>query len=96
MTGRSAESGEAFDRGRLSDLDVAVASPTLLERAREIGVDIRGSGANTRPLTVEQIKELGLSEMHARLRRLAERPVGLMIFGSHAEAAAKGATIWAR
>lgn len=95
VTGRSFRTGKAFDVGRVSDFDIALGSRTLLDRAKDLGVALRGGGTRTGPLTAAEIEQLGLTSMHATLTRLAGgRPVNFMIFGSKAQAAARGASIW--
>jgi hypothetical protein len=42
VTGRNFHTGRPFDVGRLSDYDIALASPTLMQRAIELGVPLRG------------------------------------------------------
>jgi RHS repeat-associated protein len=90
-TGRSAETGALFDVGRISDLDVALVGKDLLEAARAAGVDIRGSGLSSGPLTVADIAKLGLSDLRATLTRLAGgRTVNFRIFADEATAKAAG------
>jgi RHS repeat-associated protein len=90
-TGRSAETGAVFDVGRISDLDVALVGKDLLEAARAAGVDIRGSGLSSGPLTVADIAKLGLTEVRATLTRLAGgRTVNFRIFADEATAKAAG------
>ncbi|HMA47824.1 MAG TPA: hypothetical protein VKP11_11635 [Frankiaceae bacterium] len=47
VTGVKFTTGEPFDLDRVSDLDVALAGDRLLERARELGVELRGGGGRT-------------------------------------------------
>ncbi len=95
VTGKSFRTGEAFDAGRISDFDIALSSPTLLDRARSLGIALRGGGTRTGPLSAAHIEQLGLTEMQARLTGMAGgRPVNFMIFGDKTHVAAKGASLW--
>lgn len=78
----SFRTGEAFDVGRVSDFDIALASPTLLQRARELGIPLRGGGIRTMPLKKEHLERLGLWELQEELSRLAGRDVSFMIYES--------------
>jgi hypothetical protein len=90
-TGRSAETGALFDVGRTSDLDIALVGKDLLEQARAAGVDIRGSGMSSGPLSVSDIAKLGLSDLRDTLGRLAKgRTVNFRIFADEATAKAQG------
>src|SRR5262249_27051778 len=90
VTGRSFNSGEPFDLGRRSDLDVALASPVLFRRAAELGIPMRGGGTRTEPLSDEQLKQLGLLEMADRLRQQVDRPLTFMIYSSRGAIAQRG------
>jgi filamentous hemagglutinin len=97
VTGRSAETGELFDVGRTSDFDVALTGQELLDKARELGVEIRGSGKSTGPLNDEAIEKLGLTELRATLTRLAGgRTVHFKIFADESTAMARAPTIGVR
>ncbi|HYY09932.1 MAG TPA: hypothetical protein VE781_03285 [Kineosporiaceae bacterium] len=82
VTGVKYTTGALFDAGRVSDFDIALASPTLFERARQLGVQIRGHGTRTAPLKDEELlRALGLDDLVAQLsRRAGGRPVNFMIY----------------
>lgn len=82
VTGAKFTTGAAFDVGRVSDFDIALAGSDLLERATEIGVELRSKGSRTGPLTITQLKELGLFDLQQQLSKLAGRDVKFMIFES--------------
>ncbi|MDB5616721.1 SpvB/TcaC N-terminal domain-containing protein [Tardiphaga sp.] len=87
VTGRSAETGQLFDIGRVSDFDIGIVSPTLLERAKAAGAFLRHSGASTGPLSAEVIEKLGLTKLRESLVRLAEgREVNFRIFSEDSQA----------
>ena len=56
VTGYSYRQGAAFDVGRRSDYDLAIASPTLIQRAREMGIEMRGGGSRTHELNPRDLK----------------------------------------
>jgi hypothetical protein len=82
VTGVKYTTGELFDVGRVSDFDIALASPTLFERAKTLGVQIRGRGSRTEPLKDEELlKTLGLHHLSIQLsERAAGRPVFFMVY----------------
>ncbi len=80
VTGRRFLTGAAFDAGRLSDVDVAVASPSLMDRAAGLGVELRSGGARTAPLSAAQVRALGLDEVTSQLSDRAGHPVKLMVY----------------
>ena len=84
---------EAFDAGRLSDFDVALASPELLQRAKDLGIGLRQQGVRTGPLLPFQIEKLGLSSLQIELSALAGRPINFMIFDSLDTVIVKASTI---
>jgi hypothetical protein len=93
VTGRSFRTGAAFDAGRVSDFDVAIGSPTLLARARELGVGLRSGGTRTGPLNAAQVQRLGLGPLQQSLSREAGRPVNFMIYGDAAAAAKRAPSV---
>jgi len=82
VTGRSFRTGEAFDVERISDFDVALASPDLLSRARRAGIGLRSRGTRTGPLSGDDLTSLGLDTLARELSERAGRPVNFMIYGS--------------
>ena len=93
VTGRSFRTGKAFDVGRISDFDIALVSPTLFERAKALGVQIRGRGIRTAPLADRDLARLGLRDLAEELTRQAGRPVKFMIYKSESTAASRAPSI---
>lgn len=79
VTGKSFKTGQPFDAGRVSDFDVALASPLLLSRAAELGIGLRSGGTRTGPLTARDLKLLGLSDLSNSLSQKSGREVNFMI-----------------
>jgi filamentous hemagglutinin len=71
-----------FDEGRVSDYDVALVSPALLQRAAALGLDLRTGRTRTGPLSEWQLRQLGLGGLAARLSSLTGRAVHFMIYQS--------------
>ncbi|GAA6139445.1 hypothetical protein NBRC116583_31920 [Arenicella sp. 4NH20-0111] len=44
VTGKSFRTGKAFDAGRVSDFDIALAGSDILARARQLGIGLRSGG----------------------------------------------------
>ncbi|RVU09897.1 hypothetical protein EOS93_17605 [Rhizobium sp. RMa-01] len=82
VTGRSYSTGEAFDVGRISDFDIAVVSPGLLQRAQSLGIGLRSSGTRTGPLSGRDLAALGLSDLASKLNVQTGREVNFMIYGT--------------
>lgn len=82
VTGENFRTREPFDVGRRSDYDVALVSPTLMQRATELGIPLRGGGTRTRHLRSEELMDLGLQNSAANLGRRVERDVSFMIYYS--------------
>ncbi|GAC1322140.1 MAG: hypothetical protein NVSMB13_00030 [Mycobacteriales bacterium] len=93
VTGISYATKAAFDVGRTSDLDVALAGRTLFDAAVEAGMPLRAAGSRTGPLSDEQQALLGLSNLRAELTSLAGHPVSFMIYRSSDGALARGPSI---
>jgi hypothetical protein len=93
VTGRSYSTGAAFDVGRVSDFDVALASSSLLQRAQELGIELRSGGIRTGPLTAENLAQLGLSDMAQQMTIQYGREVNFMIYNSADAAAARAPSI---
>lgn len=70
---RGHDSGRPFDEGRVSDYDVALASPTLLKRAETLGIRLRG------PLSFRDVEMLGLTDIQDRLSKMLERAVNFKL-----------------
>ena len=80
VTGESFRTGAPFDVGRRSDLDVALASPTLFQRARELGIALRSAGHRTKPLDPDELRALGLMPVVQVLRQRMARRISIMIY----------------
>jgi filamentous hemagglutinin len=59
--------GQTFDVGRTSDFDIALKSPELLRKAESLGVGLRSGGARTGPLSMRDLKALGLNDLASQL-----------------------------
>ena len=87
VTGEKFTTGKPFDAGRVSDFDIALASPNLFQRARELGIELHSRRTRTGPLKdVKHLTELGLYDLQRELSELAGRPVGFMIYESAEDA----------
>jgi filamentous hemagglutinin len=93
VTGKSYSTGVAFDVGRVSDFDVALASPSLMQKAQELGIGLRSGGTRTGPLTAENLRQLGLSDMAQQMTKKYGREVNFMIYNSAETAAARAPSI---
>lgn len=80
VTGRSFSTGAPFDVGRISDFDIGLASPSLLARAKELGIGLRSGGARTGPLSARDLEALGLRGLQGQLSRSSGREVNFMIY----------------
>ncbi|WP_397458672.1 hypothetical protein AB3464_00500 [Pseudomonas asplenii] len=93
VTGKNFRTGQAFDVRRISDFDVALAGPTILEKAESLGIGLRSGGRRTGPLAARDLKRLGLNGLADRLSRQAGREVNFMIFGSVALATSRAPSV---
>ncbi|TQV78840.1 hypothetical protein FKG94_12530 [Exilibacterium tricleocarpae] len=93
VTGKSFRTGKAFDAGRISDFDIALAGPQILARAKQLGIGLRSGGTRTGPLTAAQVQRLGLGGMQSTLSKQAGRPVNFMIYGDAGAAASRAPSI---
>ena len=64
---------------RISEFDIALAGRSLLEEAKEMGFKLRSGGVRTGPLSLDELRKLGLLELVQRLSELAGRDVAVMI-----------------
>jgi hypothetical protein len=80
VTGRSYRTGSAFDAGRTSDYDVALAGRALFDAAVDAGVALRSGGTRTGPLSAAEADNLGLAAIQRELSELAGRDVSFMIY----------------
>jgi uncharacterized protein YukE len=86
VTGVKYTTGKPFDVGRRSDFDIALASPTLFERAEAAGVELRSRRTRTAPLGRADLERLGLFDLARRLSAGVERDVHFMIYPDRAGA----------
>jgi filamentous hemagglutinin len=87
VTGKSFKTGQEFDVGRVSDFDIALASPELLQRAQSLGIGLRSGGSRTGPLSARDLQTLGLKDLSSKLSAQSGREVNFMIYESAATAA---------
>jgi hypothetical protein len=85
VTGRSYKTGKAFDAGRQSDFDIALAGPDLFGKAKDLNLKAK-DGTRIGPLSPKNLEDLGLSDLQRQLSELAGRPVKFMLFNSIEEA----------
>jgi len=93
VTGENFRTYQPFDAGRVSDLDVALASNSLFQRAKDLGIDLRSGGNRTRPLGDDDLRDLGLFDLDEALRRQAGRPVSIMIYDSLESVQQRGSSV---
>ncbi|TBU94778.1 hypothetical protein DNJ95_11180 [Stutzerimonas kirkiae] len=93
VTGQSFRTGQAFDVGRVSDFDIALASPELLQRAQSLGIGLRSGGARTGPLSARDLQALGLKDLASQLSSRAGREVNFMIYDSAATATGRAPSV---
>jgi filamentous hemagglutinin len=92
VSGRNFHTGQPFDVGRRSDYDIALASPTLMQRAIELGIPVRGVESRTRPLSGDDLNNLGLGDLAQRLSEQTGREVHFVIYRSRRAVARRGAS----
>lgn len=90
VTGESFRTGQPFDVGRISDYDVALVSPSLMQRAAELGIPLRSGGTRTRSLRREELEDFGLRGLGANILRETERDVSFMIYSSRHVVTSRG------
>ena len=74
VTGENFRTGAPFDVGRVSDLDVALASPSLFQRAKDFGIELRSGGHRTGPLDADALGCISAAESIATSAGSAIRP----------------------
>lgn len=89
----SADTGAPFDEGRVSDYDIAISGDSDNRAAHENGVQFRGDGVSTGPLTERDLDRLGLDDIVDEASTEAGREVHVMIFRTIEEAAGRKPTI---
>ena len=92
VTGRSYRSGETFDIGRQSDIDIALVGSDLFEKAKALPLKVK-DGTRIGPLSTKHLEDLGLLTLQRQLSDLAGRPVNFMLFNS-IEAALRRPSLW--
>ncbi len=90
VTGVSHETHLPFDLNRVSDFDLAVVSPKLLEKAKRMRVYMRNGGERTTKLNPPFLKKLGLHPLAEKMSRQCGRDVNFMIYGSEKRIAVRG------
>ena len=93
VTGVSHQQGLAFDLGRVSDFDLAVADPALFGRAAAEGVPLRTGGTRTVKLGPALLRRYGLLDLKRELDLLAGRDVSFMVYASPQAVAVRGACV---
>ncbi|MCD7081648.1 hypothetical protein LRQ11_23715 [Pseudomonas sp. MAFF 311095] len=93
VTGKSFKTGQEFDVGRVSDFDIALASPELLQRAQSLGIGLRSGGSRTGPLSARDLQTLGLKDLSSKLSAQSGREVNFMIYESAATAASRAPSV---
>ncbi|MES2349853.1 MAG: hypothetical protein V4641_20005, partial [Pseudomonadota bacterium] len=93
VTGKSFKTGQPFDLGRVSDFDVALADPSLLAKAEELGIGLRSSGTRTGPLTARDLRALGLRDLSNQMGQQTGRDVNFMIYNKPATAAQRAPSV---
>lgn len=82
VTGENFRTREPFDIRRRSDYDVALVSPTLMQRAIDLGIPLRGGRTRTGPLGERELSALGIRDVAGVLGQQAERDVRFMLYSS--------------
>jgi hypothetical protein len=85
--------GAAFDVGRTSDFDIALAGNDIFSAAEDAGIGLRNGGIRTGPLKANDLAQLGLTALRNSLSQSAGRPVNFMIFKSIEVAISKAPSI---
>lgn len=89
VIGENFKTGKEFDVGGVSDFNIALANPELLQRAQSLGIGLRSCGTRTGPLSARDSRALGLKDLSSKLSVQAEREVNFMIYDSAATAASR-------
>lgn len=90
VTGENFRTRDPFDAGRRSDYDIALVSPTLMQRAVELGIPLRPGRTRTRPLSTNDLNDLGLLGLAGRLSGQVERDVNFMVYVSRQSVTRRG------
>jgi filamentous hemagglutinin len=92
-SGASFKTGKPFDSGRRSDFDLAIVSPELFEKAKNLGIGVRQGASRTGPLNAKNLEDLGLTELVRGLAKQHGRKVSFMIYNSEAPMRSRGEAI---
>ena len=90
VTGRNFENGSHFDSAYRSDLDVAIASESMMAKAEQLNIRMSNQGARTAPLTQTQLEALGLGDIAQSLAGRVNRDVTFMLYRSEMDIARRG------
>jgi hypothetical protein len=93
VTGVKFTTGRPFDKGRVSDYDVALAGSDLFAAARKLAIPLRGKGTRTGELTSDELIALGLNNLSVALSTAARRPVKFMVYDDATTAVARTSSI---
>jgi hypothetical protein len=93
VTGENFRTHAPFDAGRVSDLDVALVSPSLFQRAKDLGIEMRSGGHRTGLLDADALGALGLWNLAQSLRTQVGRKTSIMIYDSPESLDARGPTL---
>ncbi|WP_420348630.1 hypothetical protein [Pelagibius sp.] len=105
VTGRSFHTvrkdytGPYFDAkpSEASDFDLALVSPTLMQKARELGIPLRSNGKRTAELTSKDLQDLGLGGLDDDLKdKVDKRIVTFMIYDSNRTLLSRGTVMMLR
>jgi len=92
VTGKSFTSGKAFDLGRKSDFDFAIAGEKIFEDARRLGLP--GPNAKrTWELSKKSLEKMSLEKLWKSLEEDLKRPVSFMIYLSDKAVIERGSNI---
>ncbi len=89
VTGYSYRTGEAFDLGRQSDIDVAIVSPVLLRELSARGLRLTAGGARTLPFGRDRLPALRLPNLPG-VWSSGARDVTYMIYRSRSDVEIRG------
>ncbi len=96
VTGISWRTGDLFDLGRVSDWDIAIESPKLLQRAKELKIKLRSGQTRTPsmdlkfPYNKNLLTKMDLLPIAEKLSQQMGREVGFMIYQSEEAIAKRG------
>jgi hypothetical protein len=89
--------GTPFDVLKQSDFDIALVSPKLLAKAKELGIPTRSAGSRTAPLRTGNLHQLGIADLPESLRKMLYksdgRQINFMIYESVEAAMRRGPSV---